>query len=316
MMISNIPLSKNGFQEQVGKKTSFRGFSLVELLVVIAIVAILSGLLFVGVQAVREASRSTACQNKLRQITLATLNFESTHGVFPHTIPPAYSPFVGLLPYLEERNRHEQIDFELWNGEGGNAGLPALEEVPTIYICPSEQSRELKSKTSYLGSAGVAWLVEPRDQKTGIFLGRPARTHVSSVTDGLSNTVIYSEFAYGTLSNRFRMIEVDLANLDIPTFDQAVKNAMATYGDFQIGDRWFATGLSFSNYTHYLQPGNKSASITSGNLYTANYSPSSNHGSRINAARADGSVSSIAYSVDRNLWVQLGHICDGGRTWF
>ena len=266
-----------------------------------------------GVQAVREASRSTACQNKLRQITLATLNFESTHGVFPHTIPPAYSPWVGLLPYLEEMNRHEQIDFELWHGEGANAGLPALEEVPTIYICPSEQLHELKSKTSYLGSAGVPWLLD-RDQKTGIFLGSPARTYASSVTDGLSNTVIYSEFAYGTLSNRFRNFEIDTKNLDIPTFDQALKNAVATYGDLQIGDQWFMSGLSAANYTHYLQPGNKSGGASS--VYMAAYTPSSNHGSRINTARADGSVSSIAYSVDRNLWVQLGHICDGGRTWF
>jgi prepilin-type N-terminal cleavage/methylation domain-containing protein/prepilin-type processing-associated H-X9-DG protein len=59
------------------------GFTLVELLVVIAIIGILIALLIPAVQAAREASRKTQCLNKLKQLTLALANHESSYKRFP-----------------------------------------------------------------------------------------------------------------------------------------------------------------------------------------------------------------------------------------
>ena len=103
-----------------------RGFTLVELLVVIAIIGILIALLLPAVQAAREAARRIQCNNKLKQIGLALLNYESTHGMFPaggitktttcNMAAPNWTDTgmaswtIVILPYMEEQARYDQYD--------------------------------------------------------------------------------------------------------------------------------------------------------------------------------------------------------------
>ena len=105
----------------VKRKNAREGFTLVELLVVIAIIGILVGLLLPAVQAAREAARRMQCSNNIRQLALATLNFESANKRLPpgilvkggttivdHWLSPEFDLHSGighlthLLPYLEQ----------------------------------------------------------------------------------------------------------------------------------------------------------------------------------------------------------------------
>ncbi len=92
-----------------------RGFTLVELLVVIAIIGLLVGLLLPAVQAAREAARRMSCTNNLRQIGMATQNFESVNKRLPPgaLLPgPQNTPFPGAVPpnpYTFQKDQHSGI---------------------------------------------------------------------------------------------------------------------------------------------------------------------------------------------------------------
>src|SRR5690606_6893940 len=125
------------------------GFTLIELLVVIAIIVVLIALLLPAVQQAREAARRVQCRNKLKQIGLALHNYMDTYmGTLPNAggsrsgYPNDHSPLARLLPFMDQKNLQELIDWNIPLGHPGSESLPpellpvAAFPVP-IFLCPS-----------------------------------------------------------------------------------------------------------------------------------------------------------------------------------
>ncbi len=165
------------------------GFTLIELLVVIAIIAILIGLLLPAVQKVREAAARSQCQNNLKQIGLAAMNYESSYGALPMGYYGQF-PNVGydeagfaldyttgmsaltvMLPYLEQENIYRQLPAVLFTESGipnragylddytyvggvpdPNIAWKMAQNKIKMFICPSDSDEQQTGTPAYYAS--------------------------------------------------------------------------------------------------------------------------------------------------------------------
>jgi prepilin-type N-terminal cleavage/methylation domain-containing protein len=180
-------------------------FSLVELLVVIGILAILMGLLLPATQKVRAAATAVLCKNNLKQINLACLNYESTHGQLPPAVillpDSMYSLnlHVAILPYLEQQAIFDRAAADCKNFPITSLAPPhqGLKTLVKLYQCPADNRQSWLHRTSaghvvaltgYLGIGGVGRY----PQSNGIYpLARTVR--ITDITDGTSNTIAWGE---------------------------------------------------------------------------------------------------------------------------
>ena len=155
---------QNNYPKSESRRPKTAGFTLVELLVVITIIGILISLLLPAVQAAREAARRMQCQNNLKQLALAVLNYESQWKIFPPSsswAPGAEPSDAGqlgnyrpnwcilVLPFLEQQSLYNTFDFtKPISGNTSAANMAARSVQISTMLCPSDS----RNREAFMGS--------------------------------------------------------------------------------------------------------------------------------------------------------------------
>jgi prepilin-type processing-associated H-X9-DG protein len=171
--------------------------------VVIAIIGVLVALLLPAVQSARAAARRIQCINNIRQLALATHNYESAHQTFPPGLTTyrttnwhGNTMFAFVLPYIEETALGDAWNFENTyaaarsntvdpNTGQFNANARSATVIPS-FLCTSDTLKEnpvllnwsspgyatgWHAITSYVGNSGTysTYFRDPAMQANGMF---------------------------------------------------------------------------------------------------------------------------------------------------
>jgi prepilin-type N-terminal cleavage/methylation domain-containing protein/prepilin-type processing-associated H-X9-DG protein len=205
-------------------------FTLIELLVVIAIIGVLVSLLLPAVQKVREAANRSQCQNNLKQLGLALLNYHETNSCFPPgelTIGSGTTAIhrgwiTPILPNIELDNLYRLIDPKIsWDDPRNDSTDLAVnphqinQNRPKLLQCPSAPGKRSGSNnrgptdysainiTNHTGDDYTPYTDTHQFANSGVLANVSAASptgdttgyRVADILDGTSNTIMVAECA-------------------------------------------------------------------------------------------------------------------------
>jgi len=340
-----------------------RAFTLIELLVVIAIIAVLIALLLPAVQAAREAARRSQCVNNLKQLGLAVHNYASSYGCFPPQcsgpeVAGTYSYNSGwtfgwpvaVLPQMEQQPVFNAFNFYNFAIDPANSTVGYTQLA--MLLCPSDDASKQPqypwASLNYHGNNGGPGILQRFTGTmvgTGKWAAHPNLGPISlaSVTDGTSNTALFSERLMGvfganattgafmptasgpdSLRGFFEVSGGAATDVQDPnsltatmSFYNACKSlpgSTVAKNSQCIGHYWtrgyYVHGTNM--YNHYGTPNtnachNQATETTQvWRIDSGIAPPTSRHSGGVNVGFADGSVKFVKNSVNLQAWWALG----------
>lgn len=305
-----------------------RGFTLVELLVVIAIIGVLMSLTLPAIQSARETARMTQCQNNIKQLKDATMQYKSNWKQYPSGgwgptwigMPPNQLEkqmggwIYQLLPYAEENNLATERNPSLTEANAKRARAV----IPWLY-CPTRRSPlaipysgtllqtasvNEAGRTDYAGNVGNSSVTSCEDNdrfpKTS-----PAPANATWIDP--NNTILN-----GAVVQRRGLRDVDFEDGLGKTYlygEKAMDQAQIDTGTWN-GDRAPAlSGFGNSIIRSTFRP---PAPDANGLVMDCRFG--SAHPSGLNFAFADGAVRVQDFGIDPTVFSQLGNRKDKGPT--
>ena len=327
-----------------------KAFTLIELLVVIAIIGVLVGMLLPAVQAVREAARQASCCNNLRQIVMATHNYEAAFKQFPPSFEiehgtvltgnnGSWSVHGRILPFIEQANAAVRIDLDIaWDAQLAT-GVPTL-RIP-IYICPTERNdtvrldtntRQAKIYPQNYGFNFGTWLVyDPVSRRPGDgpFYVNSAVDY-GAIQDGSSTTICCAEVKTFTSYIRNTPDPGDVPPISSDAFNGYPGQLKLGPGLHQNTGHteWCDGRVHHSGITTVFTPNTQVDYEYKGRLYDIDFNSvqegkrndqatyaaitsRSYHPRLVNVSFLDGSTHSVSDSIDLVAWRALGTIHGG-----
>jgi prepilin-type N-terminal cleavage/methylation domain-containing protein/prepilin-type processing-associated H-X9-DG protein len=335
------------------------GFTLIELLVVIAIIAVLIALLLPAVQAAREAMRRMQCVNNMKQLGLAVQNYAAGNDSLPPTgdvnaiaTAQTYTGNFGMkariLPFIEQTALYNAINWSfIAEPAAGTLGAGTNDTVVTAqinaFLCPSDGNIPVGNYTFKNGVTGA------RQQGYGSYpnnigtimnncgnrfdapayvIGAPSNGPVvrfANITDGLSNTAMFSEFMRGRNEKNSRGLHQSytapialngVTYVPLLTTFNKCKNISITVPVLSgnRGQKWFNDACSQGGcYSHIMTPNLNACewSNSGGGQYRTIVGASSYHPGGVNVTFLDGSVRFVKNSVSQQAWWGIATMAGG-----
>ncbi len=254
-----------------------------------------------------------------------------SRGVNGYAFSKQFSVHVALLPFLEQASLYNNINFSFKINDiylHGSNDKPWLANETVIstrvgsFVCPSDSSgrgRSWTGETNYRVNLGGETAPSHRGPLNGP-IESFGYASTAACTDGLTNTIIFSEKLCGEAGRVRPNLRTDLFpgwpgegwpgepfTLDEQVSSCATREGLGVSFDPNTGLMWFVGAMSQTCYNTVYAPNSRISDCVIWSASIIGFvGASSNHAGGVHAAMADGAVRHIADGIDVRVWRGMG----------